>query len=70
LAHVQPNLGDDDLGGVAADPVTSSKRSTTGRGQPEVARFAVDQLGAARRQSARLDASADGRCGATAWTRS
>ena len=45
LAHVQPNLGDDDLGGVAADPgdLIQAVHDRQGRGL-QLAGFGVDAV--------------------------
>src|SRR5215218_6253867 len=61
LAHVQPDLGDDDLGGVAADPgdLVQAVHHRQGRGQ-DLPGLGVDPLGRARHRPGRPDAIVDG----------
>ena len=64
LAHVQPDLGDDDLGGVTADPgdLVQAVHHRQGRGQ-DLTGFGVDGAG---RRPGRLAGCLDRRAGAAA----
>jgi hypothetical protein len=64
LAHVQPDLGDDDLGGVTADPgdLVQAVHHRQGRGQ-DLTGFGVDGAG---RRPGRLAGCLDRRGGAAA----
>jgi hypothetical protein len=65
LAHVQPNLGDDDLGGVAADPgdLIQAVHHRQGRGL-QLAGLGIDAVGVARHRPHHRDPSVEGCCGA------
>jgi hypothetical protein len=69
LAHVQPDLGDDDLGGVAADPgdLVQAVHYRQGRSQ-QLAGLGVDAaaVGVTRCRPRRLDPRVGGCCGAAA----
>jgi hypothetical protein len=69
LAYVQPNLGDDDLGGVAADPgdLIQAVHYRQGRGQ-QLTGLGVDAVAVAvaRHRPCQRDPSVDGCFGAAA----
>jgi hypothetical protein len=68
LAHVQPDLGDDDLGGVAADPgdLVQAVHHRQARSQ-DLSGFGIDRGGVARHQPGGLDGSVGGCAWAAAW---